>query len=1221
MKNTRIDFTKGINEIGDKAIIAEGLLTIADNVDLRSGSARSFRAPVRVGGTTPPSDAVQLFVYRGKFYYSSVRRHYATDYFGATDRVYFSQYAGKPQKIIEGTQVDLGTPAPIVSPAVIKGTALGVNNVTVTEQLGTGNLTIGTRVSIRVGVRTKDGVMPASNKAVVVIQHNNSSVVVAWSPPAQSVGAKAIVIFGPDEDKEQRITDVGVAETSYTYSGQVGAKGELASSYDQNFNMEYVYTFLRRVNGVDDESGPSPASVSVLSSQGRQITFDPVSDGAFGFSTLQSGPWTASTLSLAPSSTLGPDISLTAWAYDSSVGRLKFTTAAPHLLVNGERLLFDASFTDVLWENVVKDIYTDPAYPNNFWTDDLIAPTDAPGGGQKTRRGVTATIALCSYDSGVVGTKFTTTANHGYKTGDKLIFQAFSDSVWNNQTFEIVASPTNLRVFWVTGVSFPTDASFASQQANRAATSLTMPVSLTPPMDGDTIYLSITDNASPAHVFTGYYRALVINNSSILLPFFVDTNGAHVAYNWSGTFSGSVTQTIEWVPNNGYLWARRLYRTGDSDQFLLVKEIPMETTVFKDSTPTANLGAPPDSFYVENNQVVIFDVAPLGAEGLIAHHGMGFCIDDHSVRWTPVGRPDAWPQTFRLDFAYKPVALASYQGAMIVLCEDAIYRIDGQTPTTLSRTPTSCFDGCIAPNSVQKVGNDLFYLSRRGVIQFSQGRGICITDSKLRPQTLLSPSGFAGISQPAFWWLRTEEEALYYALAENDGVPWPVNGPRYLGETRQIGGINRAIRSFYYLGKYHLYWSAAETGYDAHSMICIDMQMPGMPVTTLGFKPLDVHVADTGEAYCLLQDVNFQTIGAYVANPGNSPCRQAIAGSSENQIFVIDNNGITSNKALFQVDVNSGNEILASDTGIPIANASGSDFLAVGRSQTYYLNPRTNYTNGAYMILRRSGFTFLTVANEATWKAYMADYGYPYATYTVSVQGVTVDDSGTLYFGYEAVKIADSSTSYGVVTITAAGVWTNFALGAAPGGGTYAVMQWQGTWFTPASRSGEFFVGNLADGVAATTFYSVFFTGTGFVVKKSTGWPATYSGTNSSLSCNFNNQSTGYIVLLDGSSKPILFTTNGTGTFTLATGGTFPDDGIGFYYVRFDTDASPTFLGLHGSTLEAYKYSNAALVNQIAHGSPQTYKGQKFLGSIQNQLHSLDFTADGILIAVSCNAH
>jgi len=328
--------------------------------------------------------------------------------------------------------------------------------------------------------------------------------------------------------------------------------------------------------------------------------------------------------------------------------------------------------------------------------------------------------------------------------------------------------------------------------------------------------------------------------------------------------SGGSTYAIAFTPKNGWYKARRIYRTGDASGYMLVKELHLWETTFNDGKVASQLGDPIGSYYVENGKSVIFQPPPLGLTNVTSHYGMLFGIDGYNVRWTPVGKRDAWPAAFSLDFESKPVALASYAQGLIVLCEDGIYRIDGTTPTLLSRSRTRAENGCYAPFSVQNTHAGLVYLSQRGLMLFDGNNAECITDRKV------PGSFFFGTSietTPINYWVKPTLMSYNYAkLTKDDRVLGSVGEAILYDDNTPMNGYVDDIRSFYHNGKYFLYYPNKSGNYGANTMVCVDLQAQGMPITTLGLKPKDVFIGSDSNAYFLFANCEADTTATSIAN-------------------------------------------------------------------------------------------------------------------------------------------------------------------------------------------------------------------------------------------------------------------------------------------------------------------------------------------------------------------
>lgn len=320
-----------------------------------------------------------------------------------------------------------------------------------------------------------------------------------------------------------------------------------------------------------------------------------------------------------------------------------------------------------------------------------------------------------------------------------------------------------------------------------------------------------------------------------------------------------LTATAMWTPKNGYYNTWNLYRTGSGGIYQLVKKIDISQLSYSDTTSKDYLGGPPTSYYIDNGVfgpvTILFSPPPNGLTCLTEHYGMLFGVDGHRVRWTPIGQPDAWPDVYYYDFSYKPIALASYGTSLVVLCEDALYLIDGNAPSSMSLSKSKCEDGCIAPFSVQATNKGLVFLSNRGLMLFNGMEAVCLTDSKIPSFMLIGPSKLD--SPINFWWYPTKLGFFYGNFANNDGVLYRDTASAKFYRTNETGFPNYEITSAYHYGKYYLVYTGREN-YEAHTTLVVDLQAPGVPITTLGLKPVDIIVNELEEMYILVDNQGTQ---------------------------------------------------------------------------------------------------------------------------------------------------------------------------------------------------------------------------------------------------------------------------------------------------------------------------------------------------------------------------
>lgn len=795
MKSFRFLFDKGINVVQDKAILGDGWTTVSDNVDLRSGMPRALKGPVEI--ETVATGFNRLFEYRGKFHLSALYRDYVAEFVDGIERIYYTEYGESPRKIISGTDAALGTLYPQAAPTVATTKQLVPGTLTLTQSLG-GSLAKGLR-SYRVAAETPDGIQSPSGKVVVNIAADNSQVALSWT---SVFGAVSYHIFGGVEDDEREIKEVPSTYVTWTDTGAYPPSGDFASSYITTNPYTYIYTFVRDVKSVQDESGPSTASYPITTTYGRRVSFDILNDGYFGQAEAVA---ITGGISYTPSG-LSP-IGISGYEYNSSLLQVKFTTLSPHGFSTFDKVYF-TNLYDSNWTGQTLPVIADLTDTSVFYVKNMPMPDPT----------TTATV--------VTGGPF---------------------SVGSIYTVTNVGTTTDWAALGATGVTGTvfkaattggTGDGVATQSAACYPARTVIDIGATGPTATDCMYVKYNGSGST-------YKAQSVTGTTVS----VDLLSA----------SGGTVSEVRYIPNNNYYKYRNLYRTGDAGGYFLVKQLDIWEPYYDDGISVTNLGNPPDSFYQQNGVEVFFEPPPKGMQSLVSHYGMLFAIEGYNVRWTPIGKQDAWPENFNQTFPYKPIALASFAQGLIVLCEDALYRLDGNDPTRLSLSKTRAENGCVAPHTVQKTHAGLLYLSKRGVMLFDGMDARCITDQRITPRFLFGPSSLS--TDIDYWWHPTLWGYNYANLCTQDGISTEVVNAYPLENTVPISGIQNDLRSFYHLGKYYLYWTAS-SNYEANTCIVIDLQVEGFPITTMGMKIVDACVNELEQVFVLTPD--YQVVPPYV---------------------------------------------------------------------------------------------------------------------------------------------------------------------------------------------------------------------------------------------------------------------------------------------------------------------------------------------------------------------
>lgn len=348
MKTFRVSVAGGIDAVTDLAVSDGRHVLYMENLDVRSGKAVPYRLPSVNPNVVPPAGSVQVFAYRGRILFNLPgRRSYAAEFYDNRERIYWTQYGGNPEKMIDGTTVPLGTPRP-ASPVVSTGDAIAPQNIVLAISTTGGNLPAGESISFRLAYRTALGVFPASGSVVTTIPSTvlNAKITLSWSNPSTVVPVSEILVFVGDGTGDERfVAALGAKATTYEYPAAVAATGEAATLYDQGYAYQYCVTYLRDVNGVQNESGPSAPTPAFQSTLARKVVVDPWSEGLMDSDNLVTWganhpPFHLLDVWHIPGAGGLSALTVLSIVQDPLTGQVIATFDGPHSFHDGERIYF-----------------------------------------------------------------------------------------------------------------------------------------------------------------------------------------------------------------------------------------------------------------------------------------------------------------------------------------------------------------------------------------------------------------------------------------------------------------------------------------------------------------------------------------------------------------------------------------------------------------------------------------------------------------------------------------------------------------------------------------------------------------------------------------------------------------------------------------------------------------------------------------------------------------
>jgi hypothetical protein len=714
---------------------------------------------------------------------------------------------------------------------------------------------------------------------------------------------KSIVIYGRTSGEEQILDEIGIDQLTYRDDGLRTPSGQYAKTSDETNLFYYFYTFSRDANGHLSESGPSPTYGPLQTFEARKVVRSPLLEGLFDNGHLFEAAELTTTATVQD---------------DDIVGQFKrtpsdktyITTLSAHGLSTGDPvgIIHLHAGTDSKLRDQIYPVTVPAAVLPKPGVTELLADNAGTGGwAQGTTLNVSvaafrgaswascyggrpAETAIASGDieTLVVGTpigglnrlakvKWTIASSdhdgfHVYLNGGLLatidkntLFYEFGTATPDMAKVPPATDVTRTRVFSLPkaarGIAW--DSTLADDDvwghvAYDPATKVTMvdPTECIT-VDGDLVYFSTNMPEIP-----GYFTVDMDEDTHGTITagdFYVHalTESNHTL---AGTQQCKVAGAQARCITKWNLYVAR----GDTGAFLLQGVYDIDETSIVDVTPVEGLSTTCESDYMTaglNGESinVVFEPPPSDLHGITLHNSSLWGIVDRTVRWTPINRPDAWPDAFTRDFTSEPWALASYGGTLLVLCSDGIYRMDGTDPAGMQCHKTLAEDGIIAPYSLQSTAAGLVFLTRRGLVAFRAQTNNTepISEDKMGTSVLLSASGTPEDDTFPFWCIPSRHGAFWAKLTRDLPTADPNRLERTMSDSLPLTWPLLDIRSFYHKGKYYLYYpqmTGAANAFKMHGTVVVDCTKAGYPMTTLGIKPMAVHVSESGRVFAIMND-------------------------------------------------------------------------------------------------------------------------------------------------------------------------------------------------------------------------------------------------------------------------------------------------------------------------------------------------------------------------------
>ncbi len=186
--------------------------------------------------------------------------------------------------------------------------------------------------------------------------------------------------------------------------------------------------------------------------------------------------------------------------------------------------------------------------------------------------------------------------------------------------------------------------------------------------------------------------------------------------------SGSISITLPENSLDSQVTTKRLYRIGGNiTQFTLVIELSNTTTVYLDTLKDIEL----DGRLLESDN---YYEAPTGLQFLSESYAMLFGAVGSSLRFTPIGKPNAWPPEFEIQFDADITGIGPVANGLLVFTRFKTYIVTGTGPTSLAQQPLRGDQGCIAFESIKEASaGTLIWASEDGLCTSSGNNVVSLT--------------------------------------------------------------------------------------------------------------------------------------------------------------------------------------------------------------------------------------------------------------------------------------------------------------------------------------------------------------------------------------------------------------------------------------------------------------------------------------------------------------
>lgn len=196
----------------------------------------------------------------------------------------------------------------------------------------------------------------------------------------------------------------------------------------------------------------------------------------------------------------------------------------------------------------------------------------------------------------------------------------------------------------------------------------------------------------------------------------------------------------------------RLYRVGNNlTQFTLVTELSNASVTYDDKVGDTEV----DGRLLESDN---YYEAPSGLKYLTESYAMLFGALGSQLRFTPIGKPNAWPPEYSLEFNAEITGIGPVANGLLVMTRFRTFVVTGTGPLSLAQQPLRGDQGCIAFESVQEITQGMLMWASADGLCMSSGNNVVVTTKNLLGKYTAVPVDSAVVDE------------VYYLLNEDGSI-------------------------------------------------------------------------------------------------------------------------------------------------------------------------------------------------------------------------------------------------------------------------------------------------------------------------------------------------------------------------------------------------------------------------------------------------------------------